>query len=126
MIYTLSLCDMTFVLLIFALIIAAVIVLVVQPYKEEYKVFNIRSANFLLMALLCASVTFERMTLILSVKYHDYYTSTAIISLFPFFYIMGAMVHHFYERCCYECFNKAFVTVAISSLPDRILHSDQY
>ena len=68
-IYTLSLCDMTFVLLIFALIIAAVIVLVVQPYKEEYKVFNIRSANVLLwMALLCASVTFERMTLILSVK----------------------------------------------------------
>ena len=125
LIYVSSLAEISYVLVTCALIMAAVIVLIVQPFKEAYDIFNMLTLQFLLWApLFFASVAGESHIAIFSPDSH--YTSSCVLGLVPLIYIMGVVVHHLYKRCCYTRFNKAFGTVAVSSLPHRILHSDQY
>ena len=124
--YAISLDDTTSVLLIFMLVISALIVVIVQPFKEEYNIFNMLSTNVLLvMALICASVAHYDAS---PVKRYGSFIIIGpfVLALLPLIYIMGVVIHHFYKRFCYTRFNKAFGTVVVSSLPHRILQSDQY
>ena len=116
--YAISLGQITFVLLIFTFVISALIVVIVQPFKEEYNIFNMLSTNVLLAMAYVSRVS--------PVKRYGSFICSNVFALLPLIYIVGIVIHHFYKRWCYTCFNKAFGTVAVSSLPHRILQSDQY
>ena len=127
LIYASSLAEISYVFFIFASIMAAVIVLILQPFKEAYDIYNMLTLQLLLWAaLFFAFLVGENFTTIFSAGLHGHYISCCVLGLVPLIYIMGVVVHHFYKRCCYTRLNKAFGTVALSSLPHRVLHSDQY
>ena len=65
-IYSYSLSEISDIQLSVVSVIGAIITLIVQPYKEEYDVFNIINVNFLLwLGLLFASAAKDRVHLIL-------------------------------------------------------------
>ena len=118
--YGLSHDETSYLLLSCVFIIASIFPLVVQPFKQEYSLFNVLSTDTLLLVALVFATIIQEQPL------QDYYISTTLLWLLPLVYITGIVVCHFYKRWCWSRFNKAFGTVAVSSLPNRILHSDQY
>ena len=117
----------SYMLLSSVFIIASIVPLVVQPFKQEYDLFNVLSTNtFLLVALVFATITKEQLFEMFKLPLQDYYFSTMVLGLLPLMYITGIVVCHFYKRWCSAHFNEAFGRVAVNSLPHRILHSDQY
>ena len=125
--YAVSLGEICNILLTGMFTLGAVVVLIVQPYKEECNVFNIVDVNFLLwQALFFASMAREYTSTILAVYYSDHFLSTFVLSLAPLVYIIGVVVHHLYKSFCSLRVKKSFGNVALTSLPHRLLHSDQY
>ena len=113
-------CDFFLFLLILALIGAAVVV-IVEPYKKEYSVFNIISTNFILWyAMLSTSLAKESIYIVQSFP-DDHYISCFILCFVPLVYIIGVAVYH-----CIRRFRGQKGDDVTSSLPDRLLHSDQY
>ena len=102
---------------------AAAIIVAIEPYKEEYKQFNVISANlFLWEALLFMTVQYKKDIYILQSGLDDHYISAAILSLFPLVYIIVVIIHHLIRRFQGEKGGDELT----SSLPHRLLHSDQY
>ena len=125
--YGLSYDETTNLLLSGVFIIASVVPLVVQPFKQEYDLFNMLSTNtLLLVALVFATIIKEQLFEMFKLPLRDYFISTMVLCLLPLAYITGIVVCHFYKRWCWSHFNEAFGRVAVNSLPHRILHSDQY
>ena len=123
LIYSVSLNDTSFSLFTMSAIIAAIVVFIVEPYKEEYSEFNIISTNlFLWIALFSAFMMRETMSSILQVEFRDHYISTFILWLLPIAYIFGAVLVPIFRRLWR---NRRNVSMT-SSLPHRLLHSDQY
>ena len=125
--YAVSVSEITCVLLIFVFITASIIFLIVRPFKEKYDLFNTLTPNgLLLLALFFVTLVRESLANTLQMYYVDNTLSSFLLTLFPLFYIIGLVVYRLYKRWCSAHFNKAFGTVAVNSLPHRILHSDQY
>ena len=111
-----------FLLLLLLAIIGVVVVVIVEPYKEEYSVFNtIFAILFLWVVLLIVSVSKDILYIVLQVALSDHYISSAIFALIPLVYIIGVAVYH-----CIRRFRGKKGNDVTSSLPDRLLHSDQY
>ena len=111
-----------FFLVMFAFVVGATIVVVVQPYKEEYSVFNIICANFFLWAALgFVLLAKENLYVIFQMNLSDHYLDFAVLCVIPLLYIIGVAVYH-----CIRRFRGQKGDDVTSSLPDRLLHSDQY
>ena len=106
----------------FIAIVGATIVVIVQPYKEEYSVFNIICANlFLWGGLMFVFVGKDNLYVMFQMDLSDHYLSCAVLGLIPLVYIIGVAVYH-----CIRRFRGQKGDDVTSSLPDRLLHSDQY
>ena len=125
--YEFSLSEIAYVLLTCVTIIGAAVVLIVQPYKKEYEVFNIFNAILLLwQALFFASMANEGQSTMLAVRFHTNFIPALILGLVPLIYIIGVVIHHFFKKNNCSRLRTAQPTAFLSSLPDRLLHSDQY
>ena len=122
--YGVSLSDISCLFIVILCIISASIIVIVEPYKEEYKQFNVISANlFLWEALLFTSVHYKNdINNIVQSGLDDHYISAAILSLVPLVYIIVVIIHHLIRRFRGEKGGDELT----SSLPHRLLHSDQY
>ena len=120
--YGISLSELSYIFIMILCIISAAIIVIVEPYKEEYKQFNVISANlFLWEALLFTSVVYKSEVHIQS-GLDDHYISATILSLVPLVYIIVVIIHHLIRRFRGEKGGDEHT----SSLPHRLLHSDQY
>ena len=122
--YALSINLLSYVAIMLLCVIGAIIIVIAEPYKEKYyRVFNIISANSLLwLTLFYAAIINNFTTNIFQSGYNDHYVTVAVLSLFPLGYITGITLHHLMRR-----FRREKVVDTLSgSLPDRLLHSDQY
>ena len=121
--YALSPAQFNYILLILLCIIGAAVIVIVEPYKEEYKVFNIIGPNLLLwLAVFFATLFYHDASSISQKLLNGHFISTAVLSLFPLFYIIVVIIHHLIRRFRGEKREDG----SISSLPHRLLHSDQY
>ena len=121
--YSVALNVTSFIFIVILCISAAAVIVIVEPYKEEYKQFNVISANlFLWEALLFTSALYTNQVHILQSRLDDHFVSAAILSLFPLVYIIVVIIHHLIRRFRGEKGGDELT----SSLPHRLLHSDQY
>ena len=121
--YYVSLDEISLVLILSLSIIGAVVIVIVEPYKEEYKVFNIISSNLLLWeALFFTCVVNKDTSFIYQKGLGDDYVSAAVLVVFPLVYIIVVIIHHLIRRFRGEKGGDELT----SSLPHRLLHSDQY
>ena len=122
--YGVSLSDISCLFIVILCIISASIIVILEPYKEEYEQFNVTSANlFLWEALLFTSVQYKNdINNIVQSGLDDHYISAAILSLVPLVYIIVVIIHHLIRRFRGEKGGDELT----SSLPHRLLHSDQY
>ena len=121
--YSVALNVTSFIFIVILCISAAAIIVIVEPYKEEYKQFNVISANlFLWEALLFTSVVYKNDTYFVQSGLDDHYISATILSLVPLVYIIVVIIHHLIRRFRGEKGGDELT----SSLPHRLLHSDQY
>ena len=120
-VYSLSPGPMFFIFATFLYAIGAAVVVLVEPYKEEYSVYNAVSANLLLwQALMSTSLSYQNMAGILSPEESDYFLITSILCLFPIAYIIGVVLLYVIRR-----FRNTSDGLT-SSLPHRLLFPDQY
>ena len=120
--YSVALNETSYIFIVILCISAAAIIVILEPYKEEYKQFNVISANlFLWEALLFTSALYTNQVHILQSGLDDHFVSAAILSLFPLVYIIVVIIHHLIRR-----FRGEKGDELTSSLPHRLLHSDQY
>ena len=123
--YAVSLAEISYVFITIVSIIAAVISVIVQPYREEYDMFNTISAVFLLwQAILFALMAKEGLSRLLATRFKDGFISFVVFSFAPLVYIIAVTGHHFVKRCNCKCVKESSPT--LSPLPDRLLHSNQY
>ena len=95
--------------------IGAVVILIVEPYKEEYAVYNRTSSVLLLwFALFCTTIVTEALAI--------YYVPVVVVGLLPLVYITAVTINHF--RRIFRGQEPA--NTLTSSLPDRLLHSSMY
>ena len=121
-VYSVSLNDIGFSFLTLNAIVGAAVVVMVQPYKEEYSVFNVISANlFLWQALVTGFMARESLSSIVSIEYQDHFVCVFFLWLVPFAYVVGLILHRLITR-----FRQRNASSLTSSLPDRMIHSDQY
>ena len=120
-IYSLSPGDMFLVLATILFTIGGAVVVIVKPYKEEYSVYNIVSANLLLwQGLLFISFSYDSVAEILAKGRQDHFVSTIFISFIPLVYIAGVAVQYLLRK-----FRNTAYTLT-NSLPHRLLYPNQY
>ena len=94
-------------------VIGAVVIVVMEPYKKEYSVFNTISAIVLLwFALISLPFADESVSTISNI------ITKSLLGFIPFVYITIVVVHHLQPR--------RVVSSLTSSLPHRLLHSSAY
>ena len=121
LIYTVaqSLNSLYFYLLLVT-IIGAVVVVIMEPYKEEYSVFNVMCANLFLWYTLFSTLFAKRLYNFLESELSDHSVCVFILAVAPLVYITGMAV---YWKLKGKRGRKDSIT---SSLPDRLVHSDLY
>ena len=123
LLYALSISLLSYVFVLVLCTIGAIVIVIAEPYKEEYRVFNIISANLLLwLALVYTAIINSLASNNFQKGYNDHYMVATVLSLFPLGYITGITLHHLMRK-----FRREKVVDTLSgSLPDRLLHSDRY
>ena len=123
LVYVLVLSQVAYAFIVILCLIGAAAIVVVQPYKEEYKVFNVISANlFLWLGLFFAVFMTNNASYLLQKGLSDHYISAAFLSLVPLAYITLVVLHHLIRRFRGQRAGDGLT----SSLPHRLLHSDLY
>ena len=120
--FAVTLTAMGFIFVVLICTAAAVIIVIVEPYKEEYKIYNVVSANLFLWEAMFWLLTVNKS----EVQYYeagldDNYMSTAVLGFVPLVYIIVVVLHHLIRRSRGQKGDGL-----TSSLPHRLLHSDQY
>ena len=126
-------------LLVFILLV--MVIPIVQPYKPRFSTYNaVDSVLVLLMALWCATIV---CVTIAGLKAHQLVTTflllTFIVELLPLFYVSCVTLHWMCSRgqfgrrmvgrvCGWIGRNcrRSFVDGSEESLPDRLIHPDEY
>ena len=123
MVYAVSPSQFFLYFFVYLSIIGTAVIVIVQPYKEEYAVFNIVTANlFLWCALYTTSVTVEAVSTTVQPFLSDHNISSALMALVPLVYIIVVVLYHLIRRFRGQKGGDGLT----SSLPHRLLHSDQY
>ena len=120
-IYSLAPTPMFFLLATILFTIGAAVVVIVEPYKKEYSIYNIVTANLLLwQTMLSASFSYENVADIYQQELNDHFLITSLLCLFPIGHITVVTLLYVVKR-----FRKSADGLT-SSLPHRLLHPDQY
>ena len=122
-VYSISLSDLCFPLFTITGTLAASVLVIVEPHKEEYAVFNIISTNlFLWVALFSSFMAKESMASMVDVWFRDRFACTFLLWLLPVVYIIGVslypLIRIFWQRKTDNSLT--------NSLPHRLLYSDEY
>ncbi|CAI8025599.1 hypothetical protein GBAR_LOCUS14765, partial [Geodia barretti] len=122
--YALSLGGVSFILVTLVSLIAAITAVIVEPYKEEYRVFNGITADLYLCAALIFTLTMGKAAApIFEAEYNDHWIlSVAFLGILPLVYITLVILHHLIMRFRGQKAGDGLT----SSLPHRLLHPDQY
>ena len=129
LLYTLTLTGYLYILAIIFCIIAAIIVLVVEPYKEEYAVYNVQDCVlFLWQALFLATICFMNFAGILHRTYLiSGYLSVMIVATVPIIFIITVFTRRMWKRSgwklCKRCQTDSDLD---TSLAHRITNSSEY
>ena len=101
-------------------IIGAVVVVIMEPYKEENSVFNVICANLFLWYALFSTLFAKRFYNFFESDLNDNSVSILVLSVAPLVYIIGMAV---YWKLKGKRGRRDSIT---SSLPDCLVHSDLY
>ena len=112
--------EISYIFITILCIVGAIVIVLVEPYAEEYKVFNVIGAIVLLWQALFVGSLVENSKPFVSINTH--YKSAMILSLVPLVYIILVVLHHLIRRFRGQKGGDGLT----SSLPHRLLHSDQY
>ena len=126
--YAFTQSGFTYILYIVLFTIGAVTILIVQPYKEEYAIYNVVDCVlFLWLALLCAVVTLVNFASMLQRVYLvSTYAIMAFVCTAPFVYITAVVIRWMWKiRYCRKR-QTEFEAYLDESLPDRIAHPREY
>ena len=127
--YIFTLGAFTYICSIFLYSIGAAIILIVEPYKQEYTIYNVVDCVLLLwVALFCTSVVllnfaglFERIYLVST------YLFITFLCTVPLVYITAVVIRWIWKRSgqryCRKCQTEKDID---ESLPDRICRSGEY
>ena len=110
-------------------IIIALIVFLVEPYKEEYAFYNVLDCvQYLWLAIFCSSVVFLNFSSLFQNEGILYaYFVIAGNGTVPLIYITAIFIYKIGERSGLKFFNKCQKeSVLIESLPDRVYNPNQY
>ena len=116
--YAVSLSGMFYCFTTIVFLSGTVVVVIVEPYKEQYSEFNIIFAIVLLWHALFSAVPAS----VIRSHFFTYYPIIAVISFIPFVYIIAVVVYPFVKRVK----QRSRVNTLVTSLPDRLLHSGMY
>ena len=113
-------------LLVYVLLCALVVV-IVQPYKKEYRLYNILDpVLFLIQALFVAGITAVNCG---NVTQRDYnsalFVFVALASLLPQFYLAAVVLWWIFKSTFCHC-KPIYTQDRSPELPDRLLHSSDY
>ena len=113
---------------VFVIIPSAIVIIVVQPYKKEYEIYNTIDAVMLLAeGLFCSTVNSLNFANVGDRSYVKFISALAgIAALYPLMYITAVAIHWAYRR---GLFGFKIIRSNISpteSLPDRLINSDKY
>ena len=123
--YTVSLGEISYVQVGMMSIVSALILLIVQPYREEYDVFNTIGPVYVLwQAMFFILLATEGLATILAPRYYADYVSIIVLGFAPLLYIIAVTGHHLVKRC--KCNRVKEISPTHSPLPDRLLHSNEY
>ena len=129
LLYVFTLTGYLYILAIIFCIIAAIIVLVVEPYKEEYAVYNVQDCVlFLWQALFLATICFMNFAGILHRTYLiSGYLSVMIVATVPIIFIIMVFTRRMWKRSgwklCKRCQTDSDLD---TSLAHRITNSSEY
>ena len=112
--------EISYIFITILCIVGAIVIVLVEPYAEEYKVFNVVGAIVFLWQALFVGSLVENSKPFVSISTH--YKSAMILSLVPLVYIILVVLHHLIRRFRGQKRGDGLT----SSLPHRLLHSDQY
>ena len=107
-------------------IIIALIVLLVEPYKEEYAFHNVLDCvQYLWLAIFCSSIVFLDISGLFQREYTSCtYFVIAGISTVPLVYIAALVMHKIGKRSGLKFCNE--YQTETNSLPDRVYNPNQY
>ena len=107
-------------------IIIALIVLLVEPYKEEYAFYNVLDCvQYLWLAIFCSSIAFLNFSGLLQREYISCtYFLIAGISTVPLVYIAALVIHKIGKKSDLKFCNE--YQTETDSLPDRVYNPNQY
>ena len=121
--------TIVYIFAIIYFIIIALIVLLVEPYKEEYAFYNVLDCvQYLWLAIFCSSVVFLDFS---SLFQREYVLCTYFVLLcvgtLPLIYIAALVIYKIGKRSGFEFCNKYQVETDLNdSLPDRVYNPNQY
>ena len=114
-------------------IVAGMTAIAVQPYREEYALFNVVDPVLLLwQAILCTSISYLNIT---GLEDKEFYGSSSfligIVSLVPFAYLVAVAMHWIYKRSNCRVHNRILSYIRPQNhfeepLPDRVSRPHQY
>ena len=129
LLYGVSVGTIVYIFLIIYFIIIALIVLLVEPYKEEYAFYNVLDCvQYLWLAIFCSSVTFLDFS---GLFQREYILCTCFVivcvSTVPLIYIAALVIYKIGKRSGLNYCNKYQVETNLNdSLPDRVYNPNQY
>ena len=119
-VYSVGLSDICYTLFTITGILAASVLVIVEPHNEEYAVFNIISTNlFLWVALFSSFMAKESMASMVDVWFREHFACTFFLWLLPIVYIIGLSIYSLISRF----WRRKRIT---NSLPHRLLYSEEY
>ena len=123
---TFTLSGIFYILAIVYFILIALVVLLVEPYKEEYAFYSIVDCvQYLLLAVFCSSIMFSNFTGHFQRKYmfYAYFVSVGMASI-PFIYIAALVIYKIGKRSGLTfCKTESSLN---ESLPHRLYNSNEY
>ena len=129
LLYSLTLTSFLYLIATIYFIIAAIIVLVVEPYKEEYVIYNIQDCVlFLWLALASALICFVNFAGIFQRKY----LITALLSMLPaavvpVMLIAIVIIYRMWKRSGWKLCKRCPTDPDLdASLAHRIINSSEY
>ena len=127
--YSLTLSGILYILATMYFIIIALVVLLVEPYKEKYAFYNIVDCvQYLWLAVSCSSLMFLNFSAQLQRIYMIYtFIATAGVAIVPLFYILTLVVCGIGERSGLNLCKRSRPESELNqSLPDRLYNPNQY
>ena len=125
-IYSFTMSGIFYIHAILYFILIALVVLLVEPYKEEYAFYSIVDCvQYLLLAVFCSSIMFSNFTGLFQRKYmfYAYFVSTGTASI-PFIYIAALVIYKIGKRSGLTfCKTESALN---ESLPHRLYNSNEY